>query len=357
MLGFETIIEEIKAGLVGNPEKDLPYVQEQIEKYKDHELSEEITKECFRLLIDNMPEEKMKAFTEELEKDAKETEAAIKEIKYQIYEKNPRRALVLCTELIKKIESGPMPSDDNVTTFLDFSTPMERILYSYNKRPEKRIMPPFGPYGEIYFLLGNTLIELGRTEYARTALEKALRWNPASCDFAFEYIETFKMLGELDEFFRLTVEQFKYSYTPYHVARCLRNLGYYFIEKGELTVAYGCYMQSLRYEDSQGAAAELYYIQSLAEEGFTPPSDEEITAAAEKYGYPNGPHDSVIGLLYEISQECIKDDEYELAAYYFELLCDLTGDEEMRAFLEQLKAHAKSLANEENKESDSEQSE
>lgn len=357
MLEFETIIEEIKAGIVGNPEKDVPYVQEQIEKYKDHELSEEITKECFRLLIDTTPDETMKLFTDALEKDAEEIEAAIKEIKYQIYEGNPKRALVLCTELVKKIESGPMPSDDNATTFLDFSTPMERILYSYNKRLEKRIMPPFGPYGEIYFLLGSTLIELGRTEYARTALEKALRWNPANCDFAFEYIETFKMQGELDEFFRLTVEQFEYAYTPRHVARCFRNLGYYFIEKGELSVAYGCYIQSLRYEESQSAAAELYYIQSIADESFTPPVDEEICAAAEKYGYPNGPHDTVIGLLYEISQKCIEDNEYELAAYYFELLCDLTGDEEMRAFLEQLKAHANSLANEENKESDSEQSE
>ena len=39
---FDEIMMEITSGLTGDGEHDLPYLQEQCEKYKEHDLSQEM---------------------------------------------------------------------------------------------------------------------------------------------------------------------------------------------------------------------------------------------------------------------------------------------------------------------------
>ena len=61
-----------------------------------------------------------------------------------------------------------------------------------------------------FFILSQTIVYL----------KKAMRWNPANCTIAFEYIETFKVEKQLEEFYELTKKQFKYAYKAQDVGRC-----------------------------------------------------------------------------------------------------------------------------------------
>ena len=53
----EEIIKNITDGLTGDNEKDIQYLMEQTEKYKNHESSKEILRECGRLLYERLPED------------------------------------------------------------------------------------------------------------------------------------------------------------------------------------------------------------------------------------------------------------------------------------------------------------
>ena len=86
------------------------------------------------------------------------------------------------------------------------------------------------------------------------------------------------MLGDLNNFFRLTVDAFKIAFRPQHVARCYRNLGYYFVEKELYSEAIACYLLSLQFEkDALQVQSELYYINSKTDGKVKEPSIEEIS--------------------------------------------------------------------------------
>lgn len=59
---FESIIKEITGGLIGESEKDIEYLKNQMEKYKDHEFGKEIIRACGRMMYALIPEDKKDDF-------------------------------------------------------------------------------------------------------------------------------------------------------------------------------------------------------------------------------------------------------------------------------------------------------
>ena len=55
-------------------------------------------------------------------------------------------------------------------------------------------------------------------------LELAFKWNPYNSDAIFEYNETFKMEGKLEEYKRSNTRIFSKLYDPHDLARFYRNL-------------------------------------------------------------------------------------------------------------------------------------
>lgn len=214
----DNILREITSGLTGVPENDIPYIKEQMEKYKNHKLSKEILRVCGRIMFDLIPNDEKKELEQAISNDAKGLEATIKEIRFNVFEGNLDKALKMSEALVNKVDGIPMFDNDTASEYYCFNSAFEEILFEYYNRPERTIRRAEIPYGEIYYIHGNLLFELKRIPEARIYLEKSLRWNPASCPVAFEYIETFKAEGKTDKFFELTKAQFKYAYTPEYTA-------------------------------------------------------------------------------------------------------------------------------------------
>ncbi len=57
-MDFEKIMREITSGLTGDSGKDIKYLMDQMEKYKEHEMGKEIIRACGRLLYQCVPEDK-----------------------------------------------------------------------------------------------------------------------------------------------------------------------------------------------------------------------------------------------------------------------------------------------------------
>ena len=337
-MDLDRILKEITAGLSGDDKKDIAYLKEQCEKYKNHEYAQEIVRACGRLMFELIPDDKKKELELVIDNATKGMEATMKEIRFNVFEGNIERAFKLSEVLVSKVEAAPMFENDAVSEYFTFDNVFELVLYTYYNRPKKDIRNATIPYSEIFYMHGNLLFEMKRMAEARDYLKKALRWNPASCTISFEYIETFKAEGKLEEFFELTNKQFKYAYMPKDVARCFRNLGFYYIENKEYSVAAACYLISMFYDhENNFAQSQMYYIEQIAPEGYQKPTVELLKQYEEQFGLPRGADDDVIGLAHAYSKKAIEDGKPELGVYFFEIYCGLTNNEEALKLLAELK--------------------
>ena len=81
---FDEIMDDIASGLTGERENDYPYLQEQMQTYRDHELSEEILRACGRLIYQMTPEDLRRELYQKVSNRHDATEATLDEAAYSI---------------------------------------------------------------------------------------------------------------------------------------------------------------------------------------------------------------------------------------------------------------------------------
>ena len=334
---YDEIMRKITQGLTGDASVDMPYLKEQMENYKRHEMAQEILRACGRLMYELIPADKKEELSKVIGNEMKGVEATLDEIRYNVYKQNITTAMKLSEALVEKIDKNPMFQNDAVSEYFTFNEFFEELLYVVYNKPQKTIRKAEIPFSEVYLQHGSLLFEQKRYMEAREVLAKARRWNPANAKIAFEYMETYKVLGEIDQFLALTKETFKYAFRALDLARCYRNLGYYFIENEMYKEAAGCYLMSLQYDrDNKTAQSELYYIQSKAPQGFTEPTLEEFKEYGNKYGFPIGAYDDVLGIAFSYGKRMAQDGQTEGAVYCLEIVYELTDDESIKEMIENL---------------------
>ena len=336
---FEMIMKEITGGLTGDAEADLVYLTEQGDKYKDHEYGKEILRACGRLMYELIPDDKKEKLDESLAKDNLGFDAALDEAKFNIYKKNYNKALKLLEEMIDKYGNTGLFEDDAVSEYHCFSEPMEEILYRRYTQPEKDIRMAGINFAALYHNYGSLLVELNRLDEAADALFTAMRWNPAYTGIAFEYAETFKMRGLLEAFKDFSKNIFKYAYRPEDLARCYRNMSFYYVEKQDYETAACCLIFSKHFSDSEMAASELYYIGQVTGQLYKP-TLEEIEEHFEEHDIPLGPDKEVLGIAYSYGRHLYEQGEMQGAVYFLEIFTDFIQDEEVVKMCEDARAKA-----------------
>ena len=333
----DSIMMEISTGLTGNPTKDIAYLKDRAKTYKDHTLGREIARACYRLMFELLPEDKKEAFGEALGNDTAGIMSVLDEIRYTAYKNDFGKALSLMEVLVRKIDKMDLFADDTVSEYHTFSESFKEILYQYRNKPKKALRQAQLPYSDIYALHGSILFELKRYDDARQALLKAIRWNPVNAPIAFEYAETYKVTGEMDKYFSLTIDIMVLVFRPKDLARCYRNLGYYFVEKELLNVAVVCLMLSLQYDkESKIAQSELYYIQRKSGGEQILPSDEQFNEYASQYGFPIGASSDVLRLAYAYGKHFLDNKAFDNARYFPDIVYGLTSDDEIQVLLDQI---------------------
>ena len=328
---FEAIMKEITSGLPSDSKQDIAYLQEQMEKYKDHTYGKEIVRACGRLLYEAMPDDMKAKLAGIIDKDGKGFDAAFEEIRFNIYKKEYATALKLMEAMVDKYEKLDMFADDEVSEYHDFQEIFEEILYKRIHSPEKEVRRSQIKYAELYFEYGSLLFELQRYEDAEAALKKAMRWNPSSAKIAFEYAETFKARGMMDEYYTASREIFKIAFHPEELARCYRNLGYYYVEKNELQTAVCCVIFSLQFEDSNMAQSELYYIATKNKSVNMDPDIEMVKKCFAVNDIPFGPDADIISLAFQLTKMLMESRNKEGAEYFMSILLGFFENDELRA--------------------------
>ncbi len=334
---FDSIMREITAGFSADSKKDIAYLQEQMEKYKNHEMGQEIIRACGRLMYELLPDDKKEELCRLINNESSGTEATLEEVRFNIYKKNYDKALKIMEALVKKIEDMNAFQDDQVSEYHVFDEFFEEVLYQYRNKPKKDVRRAQVPYTEVYLLYGSLLVELQRIQDARVSLEKGLKWNPVSFRIMSEYMEIFKMTGDLDKFYALTLDAFKIAFHAADVGRCYRNLGYYFVEKELYSEAVAVYLLSTQYDqEAKQVQSELYYINEKTGGKIAEPSINDTKAYAEKYGFPMGADGDVLGLAFSYGKHFMEQNEANAARYFLNIVYELTDDEEIKKLIDQI---------------------
>lgn len=337
-ISIEEILSAIRSGLTGDKEKDNKYLYEVMEKYKNHEYNKEIIKECGRLLYNLLsPEEKEeleKLQTENIQKHSKILDEVYKNIEGREFTK----ALELLKTEINKLEESNIYADDKVSIYRIFDEPFEEMLYEILVQPKRIIRSVDIPFTELYYLYGALLIEKKEYIESRKYLKKARHFNPVSSPIAFELMETYKITGELETFYNLTVNQFKYAFRKPDIARCYRNMGYYLIENKEYRAALSCYKLSQKYEqNTMRTLDELNYIFENSGEKMDSITDEDIKKYSKKFNFPINGGDTVYEIAYELGISGKKHGIYDLAIYCLSIAYDIRPSKIIKKELEELK--------------------
>ena len=337
IMDFEQIMREITGGLTGDGEKDIKYLMEQAEKYKGHEMGKEVVRAIGRLVIKLVPEDKRAELDRIVTNNMTSYESVLEEVRFKQHEKKYDEALVLIEGMIRKLEEAHMFEDDQVNEYHCFNEFFEEVLYRINANPARELRQASFPYDEIYTLYGSLLIDLRRPKDAEAALATAMKWNPSSAQIAIEHAETYKVQGDMETFFRLTIETFKCAFRPKQVARCFRNLGFYFIEKELWEEAVACFAMSLQFDkESTMAMSELYYIQQKAGKVIPPPGMDQLKKYADQYGFPAGADPDVLGLSFAYGKHFAEAGDTAGTRYCWQITYDLTDDEEIKKMMDEL---------------------
>ncbi|MEQ8201919.1 MAG: tetratricopeptide repeat protein [Syntrophomonadaceae bacterium] len=334
---YQTIMKNITAGLTGESDRDLPYLMKMAEKYKSHELAEELLRGIGRLIYELLPEDRKGEWNRRMQDEALGTGEVLEEARFHIFRKDYPQALNLLEGLMAEIEGSERYASDTVNEYYSFSNFLEEILFQELYQPQGEVRYAPENYADIYFIYGNLLLELERFDEAETALRQAARWNPVRADVLYELGEIYKRRKQSQPFYDISVQGLERAYRSEHLTRGYRNLGYYFTEQGDYEMAAALFFFSLGFEpDNQNAQSELMYISQVSGERVAPPTMEQLGELFARHHIQMGPNPLVVEIAISIGNEAGEQGDYDAARYFFSVAYDLTGDERIKKHLDTL---------------------
>lgn len=177
--------------------------------------------------------------------------------------------------------------------------------------------------------------------------EKALKENPVSMAVYEKIVECCRRLGDLEEMHRYTLECWPYCCTRSELAWYYRSLGYYYLEIYRPELSEVLYRYSTLFAKSEQAENEISYLERALEKKMPEYSAEELQQFLKREDIPTVASDVTMALLVRAGEEAASESAAARGAGQsgrsraaagqardcYQMVFDLTGDEEIRARL------------------------
>ena len=322
---YEEIINEIKSNLGENKDLNKKYLSSQMDVYKNHPNNKEILKEISNMMWDCLNEFEKEEYKQIIENKTQLMDI-LNEVAYEIENGKSKVALEKLDKFINKYQS-PFENDDDAEYHFFTNTLEELIFMRYiGSKNEIKYIPTNQPVLDLYYIYGFLLLEDKQFEKSEKYLKKAIKINPVSSRVILELSEIYKIhTYTYNKYYMFVSDALKYAYYPQDIARCYRQLGFYYIEENQMEIALALFIYSMEYELSPQAYSEINYIQSKNSE-LKLNLDECINIIKNK-NIQLGVNPFVLDTLYELADEYEKNRLYSQSLYYYEIIYDLTNDE------------------------------
>lgn len=142
--------------------------------------------------------------------------------------------------------------DNKVETYL-------YLLLNEDKSVERQVVD----FKELFSLYADALIHTNAYDEAETYFEKALQIAPFGTFNRVQYIETFKLRNDLDNFYKRSIEALKYSYKKEQFFLYYRNISDYYFKKENYVEAlymmlFARYVDEEKIEESNSELFKIY---------------------------------------------------------------------------------------------------
>ncbi|MBO5476408.1 MAG: hypothetical protein J6A15_01475 [Clostridia bacterium] len=293
------VVEEIRSKLTGDKEKDKEYLLEEAKKYKGNPDASNIVKEIGKMLFEVLPEEKIEYFSSVVEKDVDAINAKVDEA-YKIMS-SPDRDMAKAKEILLDVINKPFKFIENdEERYFSFNNVLEFFTSKYVLNINKKAVWITANYALAYNLLTFISNEEHDFDKALEYADKALYYNPMDLNTAYEKAETYKIQRKYEQMLKVTLDIYDYIFTPEHLARYYRNLGYFYTEACNFELSFSLYLISMLYQESKGAYHEILYIKQVLK---NPEYNVDLDTAfsmLEKNNIPIGIKKENFNILYSL---------------------------------------------------------
>ena len=269
--------------------------------------------ECSTLLKENVNKEESKSISkDELTNLYKCGYENLKNHNYEEAEEQLKKYIEI-TEKLKNKQNDQ---------WYTFNNSVEFILYTEENQEtiDKKIIDINYNTSNAYLCLAYIDFERKNYNEAIKKIDNALIWNPYNLDAIFEKAENYKEIGNIKEYYNITLDSYEKIYTPTYLARYYRNLGYYFIEKEDYELAKALYLYSLKFEESNVVTHELKYI-NLKTNNNILPKYEELKDILKENRIQTNIKKEIIDVIKNLNDKIIdeKSENTEVGKYILEL--------------------------------------
>ena len=296
---LEQLLDGIKAHLSGDKEKDLAYLQAQIEAFRGHEFGGEIAKACSQMMYDMMSDKERDEAVVEMGKD-------------------------------RVVEIRPEEEDEEDCQYFSFYEFFEEVMVHEFVKPQKTVKRSDTPHADIYWERGTEHMRENHLEAAKECFEQARVWNPVNPQVAFSYIDCLIKMDLWEDAHRIILDILQYAFRPDSVATSFTYLGKYYLHMENRKAAAACFHIVRQYVPEDPTAIEELGKLRIGMK------QKDIERVAEKNHFLPGANPAILALATGLGEQLFGQQMIEGAIYCYTIVYGLTRDEKIKELLDGL---------------------
>ena len=220
------------------------------------------------------------------------------------------------------------------------------------KKEIKRKYPLMLDYSTLYSNYGNVLLHFNDYENALKSFRLSYNYNPVNVNAIFGLCEIYLNNDNWDEYYKLTLQSFKYDYERENLAKSFMNLSSYYLneykgsnDKENLKLAVYLNKLSEDYYGSGENRSAIEFNEDLLKE-YDGLVIEDIKDYLKSKGLPYGPSVEVITICKNLGFQLDEDKKVVPALFYFNIAYDLTHDSAIKDVIDDLNQKVEKKLNE-----------
>lgn len=313
--------------LTGDYSRDRDFLMSESERMMK-EGNQEGANAAIELLLEKMPEAEKKQITEFAYLDGKRLDAYYKDIENLISEKKHPEALPMAKALYEKITSVYKETDTH--KFVCLRNQFEQNVCQLMFKTDKTLnVAPFD-FSTMISTYGFLLVDAQEIDEAEVVLKKASEYNPVDCGPKFELAEAYKISGQNEKLLHIIRDTIKIASSPYALARCYANLGFYCVNLKDYDSAVAFYYSSIAFANHPAIPMELENIVRITGKPITPPKEKDLEKAFGKYNITRGPEELLVSVAAQLASQDLENNNITDGLMNLKILYGLTNDEQIK---------------------------
>ena len=223
-----------------------------------------------------------------------------------------------------------------------FKNLLEELLFQITIKKEiKRKYPLMLDYSTLYSNYGNVLLHFNEYENALKSFKLSYNYNPVNVKAIFGLCELYRFEKNWDEFYKLTIQSFKYDYYLDDLSKSFENISIYYLNEyhasnDDENLKLAIYLERLAqsYDNSNENKTAIEFDEDALNK--YDQSIGEIKDYLKSKGLPYGPSIEVITICKNLGFQLDEDKKVVPALFYFNIAYDLTGDPAIKDVIDDL---------------------